>query len=96
MVGVGGKGGGFAQDCYELSLKVIILVSSLCPPTETFEIKSTYFGPHKDVCISVNLQIDGQPGGHMSNSCTDGGSRKYAGGWRKLSGIQVGIKCGTQ
>lgn len=59
-----------AWKCLFLSL------SSLCPPTEVFVTKSPYFGPHKNVCISINLWIDGQTGGtHISNCGTDGYSR---------------------
>ena len=62
----GKRGGGFAEDCYKLSMKVLILsLSSYCPPTEIFVTKSPYFGPCENVCISINLLIDRQTeGGH--------------------------------
>lgn len=69
-----------AWKCLFLSL------SSLCPPTEIFVAKSLYFGPCKNLCLSMNWWIDRQNrGGTWANVEQTGSSRstEYAGEWKE-------------
>lgn len=57
------EGGGVAKDCHKLSMKVIILsLSSLYPPTGIFAAKRLYFGPCKNLCLSISWWICRQTG----------------------------------